>query len=141
MIQLCPGDWVNQMSKMNEAVIMKNRVTVGGGGKRIVCTFRRQEFWKCIGFFNRKLHMERKDTRFGVNNQNIMLIWHLLNHKEIFVGTPIYIGYVVISIILFTSMLAIELFILHNFVHLLNFYLITYLYLSLIGLRHILDKV
>ena len=37
------------MGEINEAVGMKNRVTVGGGGKRIVCTFRRKEFWKCIG--------------------------------------------------------------------------------------------
>ena len=42
IIQLWPGDWVKQMAKMNEAVGMKNRVTMGGGGKRIVCTFRRQ---------------------------------------------------------------------------------------------------
>ena len=25
LIQLCPGDWVKQMSKINEAVGMKNR--------------------------------------------------------------------------------------------------------------------
>ena len=40
---------VKRMAKMNEAVGMENRVTVGGVGKRIVCPFRRQEFWKCIG--------------------------------------------------------------------------------------------
>ena len=49
LIQLWPGDWVKHMSKMNEEVGTKNRVTVGGGGKRIVRIFRRQEFWKCIG--------------------------------------------------------------------------------------------
>ena len=54
--------------------------------------------------------MGGKDTIFGVNYQNIMVIWHLLNYEEMFVGTPIYIRYVVISIVLFTSMLAIELF-------------------------------
>ena len=37
------------MAKMNEAVGMKNCVTVDGGGKGIVLPFRRQEFWKCIG--------------------------------------------------------------------------------------------
>ena len=30
------------MAKTNEAVDMKNRVTVGGGGKRIVCPIRWQ---------------------------------------------------------------------------------------------------
>ena len=34
---------------MNGAVSMKNLVTVGDGGKWIVCPFRSQEFWKCIG--------------------------------------------------------------------------------------------
>ena len=34
---------------MNEAVTMKNRVTLNGGGKRQVKKFIRQEFWKCIG--------------------------------------------------------------------------------------------
>ena len=34
---------------MNEAVCMKNRVTLNGGGKRQVKKFKRQEFWKCIG--------------------------------------------------------------------------------------------
>ena len=35
--------------KMNEAVWMKNCVTLIGGGKRQVKRFTRQEFWKCIG--------------------------------------------------------------------------------------------
>ena len=37
------------MSKMNEAVGMKNRVTVYGQGKWIVHPFRSQDFWKCHG--------------------------------------------------------------------------------------------
>ena len=49
IIQLCPGDRVKQMEKMNEVNGMKNRVTVGGGGKRIVLTFRRQDLWKFVG--------------------------------------------------------------------------------------------
>ena len=28
---------------------MKNRVLLDGGEKRIVCPFRRKEFWECIG--------------------------------------------------------------------------------------------
>ena len=49
LIQLWPGDWAKQMSKMNEAVGINNRVTMNGGGKRLVCPFKRKELWKCIG--------------------------------------------------------------------------------------------
>ena len=34
---------------MNEAVGMKNWLDMSGGKKHMVRTFRRQEFWKCIG--------------------------------------------------------------------------------------------
>ena len=54
--------------------------------------------------------MGRNDTRFIVNYQNILVIWNLLNHEEMFVGAPIYIRYAVISIVLFTYILSIELF-------------------------------
>ena len=37
------------MGKNNEAVGMNNRLTMSGGENWLVCTFRRQEFWKCIG--------------------------------------------------------------------------------------------
>ena len=50
LIQLFPGDWVNQMAKLNQAAGTKNPLTMGGGGKRIVCPFRRQDFWKLIGY-------------------------------------------------------------------------------------------
>ena len=36
--------------------------------------------------------------------------WHLLNYADMFVEKPIYIRYVVINIVIFTSMLAVELF-------------------------------
>ena len=55
------------MEKMNEAVGMKNRFTMDGGGKRLVCPFRRQEFWKCIGYIlfsvtcGKKLHKLRSE--------------------------------------------------------------------------------
>ena len=49
LIKLWQGDWVKHMAKMNEAFGMKNRLMMGGGGKRIVCPFISQEFWKCIG--------------------------------------------------------------------------------------------
>ena len=35
---------------MNEAVGMKNPFTMDGGGKQMVHPFRRQEFWKFIGY-------------------------------------------------------------------------------------------
>ena len=54
--------------------------------------------------------MGRKGKSFGVKYQDLLVTRHLLNYKEMFTGTQIYIRYVVISIILFTSMLAIELF-------------------------------
>ena len=40
---------MKQMVKINEAVGMKNHLKMGGGGKWIVCPFRRKEFWKYIG--------------------------------------------------------------------------------------------
>ena len=49
LIQLWPGDWVKHMAKINEAVGTNNLLTMGGGGKLIVCPFRRQEFCKCGG--------------------------------------------------------------------------------------------
>ena len=49
LIQLCPGDWVKQVSKINEAVDVKNRFKMDGEGKRLVCLFKRQDIWKCIG--------------------------------------------------------------------------------------------
>ena len=49
LIQLWPGDWENRTEKMNEAFGMNNYVTVDGGGKQMVCPFRIQDFWECIG--------------------------------------------------------------------------------------------
>ena len=37
------------MAKMDEAVGEKNRIENYGGRKRLVCPFRRQDFWKYIG--------------------------------------------------------------------------------------------
>ena len=34
---------------MNEVVGIKNRLKMGGGWKRVIRPFRRQELWKCIG--------------------------------------------------------------------------------------------
>ena len=70
--------------------------------------------------------MGRKETSFGVRYQNILVGWHLINYEEMFGGTPIYIRYVVLTIIIFTSMFAIELFYLtqlHSFIGCLFKYL------------------
>ena len=50
LIKLWPGDWEKQMEKMNEAVCMKNCVTLNGGGKRQVKKFTRQECWESTYF-------------------------------------------------------------------------------------------
>ena len=44
LIQLWSGDWVKQMAKMNEEVVIRNNFTVNGGGKRLVSPFKRQDF-------------------------------------------------------------------------------------------------
>ena len=49
-------------------------------------------------------------ARFGLRHQKILVGWHLLNYEEMFVGTHIYIRYVVLTIVIFTSIIAIELF-------------------------------
>ena len=64
-----------------------------------------------------------KDTSFGVKYQNILVTRHLLNYKETFVGTPIYVRYVVIYIVLFTYMIAIELYYLTQLHSFLGFFL------------------
>ena len=35
LIQLWPGDWVNQMAKMNEMVSMENHILMSRGKKRL----------------------------------------------------------------------------------------------------------
>ena len=57
-----------------------------------------------------KLPMVRKDTSIVAKYQKLLLGWHLLNYKDMSVEIPIYIRYAVITIVIFTSMLSIELF-------------------------------
>ena len=78
-----------------------------GGGERIVRPFRSQELGKCIGCvlsavtYGKNVHKLWSEIPkyFGKKAPNKLQID--------FVGTLIYIRYVVISIIIFTSMLAI----------------------------------
>ena len=110
LIQYWIGDLVKQMEKMNEAVGMKNCFTMDGGGKRLVPPFKNNISGNILVAFYQKLPMEIKGTSFGVNHKNILVTRQLLNYEDMFVVSSIYIMYVVIYIILFTSMLAIELF-------------------------------
>ena len=54
--------------------------------------------------------MGRNGTSFGVKYQKLLVRWNILSYEEMFVETPIYIRYVVLAIVIFTYMLAIELF-------------------------------
>ena len=110
LIQLWPGDWVRQMEKMNEAVCMKNRVTKNGGGKRLVSPFKRQQFWKFIGFILLEVTYGKKGHKLWSELPNLLVSMKILNYEDMFVETPIYIRYVVITIVIFTSMIDIELF-------------------------------
>ena len=49
LIQLWPGDWLNQISNMNEAVVIRNFFTIDREEKQLVHTLKRREFWECIG--------------------------------------------------------------------------------------------
>ena len=48
-----------------------------------------------------------KDKNFVVMYQKLLVVWHLLMYEDMSVETPIYIGSVVITIVIFKSMLAI----------------------------------
>ena len=86
---------------MNEAVGMNNIFTMDGGGKRPVRTFRRQEFWKCIGCVLQEVTYGNKGHKLLSEMKNLFVGRHLLNYEEMFVETLIYIRYVVITIEIF----------------------------------------
>ena len=60
--------------------------------------------------FYRKLHMVIKDASFVVKYPKILVIIKIRHYKEMFVEPPIFIRYVVLTIVICTSILAIELF-------------------------------
>ena len=76
-----------------------------------------------------KLPMGRKDTIFGEKYQKLIVGWHLLNYKEMFVETSILLWYVVIIIVIFTYMLAIEWFYLTQLCSFLGCFFVTFLLL------------
>ena len=85
--------------------------------------------------------MVRKDTIFIVKHQKLFLRSHQLNYKYMFVGTQIYIRYVVIPIILITVRLVIELFYPTELRSFIGFFF-EYLPLFIpIGWWYILDRV
>ena len=61
------------MAKINEVVVMKNRVTVGEGGERIVRPFRRQEFWKFIGCLLSEVTYGKKEHKLWNKLPKIMV--------------------------------------------------------------------
>ena len=60
--------------------------------------------------FYRQLPMGRKDASFGVKYPNVLVSMKIRNYEEMFVEPQIYIRYDLLTIVICTSMLAIELF-------------------------------
>ena len=60
--------------------------------------------------FYRQLHIGRKDASFGLKYPIVLISMKILNYEEMFMEPPIYIKYVALTIVIFTYMLAIELF-------------------------------
>ena len=58
---------------MNEAVCMKNRVTLNGGGKRQVKKLKGKSSGNVLGVFYRLLPMGRKDASFGVEHPKVLV--------------------------------------------------------------------
>ena len=69
------------MAKMNEAVGMKNRLLwwMGEGSGLFVLSKVKSSGNVLVAFY-RKLSLERKDTRFEVKYQNVLVVQHLLNY-------------------------------------------------------------
>ena len=63
-----------------------------------------------LGLFYRLLPMGRKDASFEVKYPKVLVSMKIWHYEEMFVEPPIYIRYVALTIFVFTSMLAIELF-------------------------------
>ena len=63
-----------------------------------------------LGVFYWLLPMGRKDASYGVKYPKVMISMTIWYYEEMFVGTPIYIRYVALTIIICFSMLLIELF-------------------------------
>ena len=60
--------------------------------------------------FYRQLPIGRKDTSFGVKHPNVLVSMKIRNYEAMFLKPAIYICYVVVTIVICTSMHTIELF-------------------------------
>ena len=95
---------------MNEAVCMKNCVTLNGGGKRQLKIFTRQEFWKCIGCILSAVTYRKKGRKLWSEVYKVVGKHNNLTLQRDFLGPPIYIRYVALTIVICFYMLLIEIF-------------------------------
>ena len=131
LVQLWPGNWVNQMGKMNEAVGMENRVTMNGGGKRLVRPFKSQEFWKYIGcIISEDIYGKKGHTLWSEIPKSFVMMENPKLRRDVRGNTDLCKG-MFLSLSSFLHLcLPFNYFILHNFVHFLGVSLSTYLYFS-----------
>ena len=86
IIQLWPGDLVDQMEKVNEEVVEKNRL----GGRNIqIFLLESKSSGNLLDAFYKNLPMGRKDTSFVVKLQYILVRRHELNYTDMFVENQI----------------------------------------------------
>ena len=125
--------WLGEAyGKINEAVDMNNSLTMGAGGRQIVCPFRRQEFWKFIGcvllevnYGNKGHKLWSELPKYFVNKAPTKLWGDICENNYLYKG-------MLWSLSSFLYLcLTLKYFILHNFVHLLGISLVNYLSLSL----------
>ena len=75
LIQLWPGDWVKQTTKINLSVGEENNLNCYGGKNQLVCTFRRQYLWRFIGLilskvtYGRNGHKTWAETKRSVDKK------------------------------------------------------------------------
>ena len=101
---------MKHVAKINAEDFMKNCFTMDGGGKRLVRPFKRKELCECIGCVLSEVNYAKKLHKIWSEIKKLLVGWHLINYEEMFTETPIYTMYVVINIVIFTSILAIEVF-------------------------------
>ena len=76
---------------MNDAVGMKNCLTMGGGGKRMVRPFRRKQFYKCIGCvlleftYEKKVHKHWSEITKYFGNKELTKL-----RRDVFGNTNLY---------------------------------------------------
>ena len=70
---------MKQIAKTNEAVGMKYRFTVDGGGKGLFVLSKGKSYGNALITFYHRLPMGINYTSFGLRYQNIFVTSHLLN--------------------------------------------------------------